>query len=62
MCVHAKSLQLCLTLCDPMDYIAHQAPMSMRFSGEDAAVSCRTLLWGILPIHGSNSHLLCLLH
>ena len=24
--------QLCLTLCDPMDCVAHQAPLSMRFS------------------------------
>ena len=23
--------QLCPTLCDPMDYIAHQAPLSMEF-------------------------------
>ena len=26
-CMHAKSLQLCLTLCDPMDIIC-QAPLS----------------------------------
>ena len=24
--------QLCLTLCDPMDFIACQAPLSMEFS------------------------------
>ena len=30
--VCAKSLQSCLTLWDPMDYIAHQAPLSMGFS------------------------------
>ena len=30
-CVHAKSLQLCLTLCKPMD-LARQAPLSMGFS------------------------------
>ena len=23
--------QSCLTLCDPIDYIAHQAPLSMEF-------------------------------
>ena len=27
----AKSLQLCLTLCDPMD-CSHLAPLSMEFS------------------------------
>ena len=32
MCVHAEWLQSCLTLCDPMDCIAHQAPLSMGFS------------------------------
>ena len=29
-CVYyAKSLQLCLTLCDPMDCVARQAPLFM---------------------------------
>ena len=28
VCVHLAA-QSCLTLCDPMDYIAHQAPLSM---------------------------------
>ena len=27
--VHAKSLQTCLTLCDSMETIARQAPLSM---------------------------------
>ena len=31
-CVHA---QLYPTLCDPMDYIAHQAPLSMGFSRQE---------------------------
>ena len=30
--LHAQLLQSCLTLCDPMDYIAHQAPLSMELS------------------------------
>ena len=29
------SLQSCLTLCDPMDCIAHQAPLSMGFSRQE---------------------------
>ena len=33
-CVHAKMLQLCLTLCDPWT-AACQAPLSMRFSRQD---------------------------
>ena len=31
----AKLLQLCLTLCNPMDYIAHQAPLCMGFSRQE---------------------------
>ena len=31
----AKSLPSCLTLCDPMDYIALQAPLSMGFSRQE---------------------------
>ena len=33
-CMHAKSLQLCLTLCDPVDG-SHQAPLSMGFSRQE---------------------------
>ena len=34
-CVHAKSLQSCPILCDPMDYTAHQAPPSTWFSWQE---------------------------
>ena len=59
--MHAKSLQSCLTLCDPMDSIAHQAPLFMGF--------CRQEYWAVLPYtppgnfptQGSNPRLLCLL-
>ena len=27
--------QWCLTLCDPVDYVAHQAPLSMGFSNQE---------------------------
>ena len=27
--------QLCQTLCNPMDYTAHQAPLSMEFSRQE---------------------------
>ena len=30
-----KSLQSCPTLCDTMDHIAHQAPLSMGFSRQE---------------------------
>ena len=39
-CVHANSLHLCLTLCDPMDS-SLKAPLSMGFSRQE--------LWSGLP-------------
>ena len=33
--MHAKLLQSCLTLCDPVNYIACQAPLSMEFSRQE---------------------------
>ena len=48
MCVCTKSLQLCLTLCDPM--------------GKDTGVGCHVLLQGIFLTQGRSPHLLCLLH
>ena len=35
MCVPAKSLQLCLTLCDSMNCIARQALLSMESSRQE---------------------------
>ena len=35
ICLHATLLQLCLTLCNPVDYIACQAPLSMEFSRQE---------------------------
>ena len=34
-CVHAKSLQLCPSLCDPMDCALPSSCMSMGFSRQD---------------------------
>ena len=34
--VHAKSLQSCPTLCDPMNYIVCRAPLSMGFSRQES--------------------------
>ena len=33
--LHAKSLQSCLTLCIPVDYIACQTPLSREFSRQE---------------------------
>ena len=41
--VLAKSLQLCLTLCNPRT-VAHQAPLSMGFPSKNAGVGCHFLL------------------
>ena len=40
-CLCAKSLQSCLTFCDPPQTLAHQAPLSMGFS--------RQQYWSGLP-------------
>ena len=40
-CVHAKSLQLCPTFCNPPWTVAHQAPLRMGFS--------RQKYWSGLP-------------
>ena len=50
-------MQLCLTLCDPMDC----RPPGSRpwdFPAKNSGVGCPALLQGILLTHGSNLHLL----
>ena len=49
---------LCPTLCDPWT-VAHQAPLSMEFSGKNAGVGCHFLFERIFPTQGWD---LCLLH
>ena len=43
VCVCAKSLQSCPTVCDPMDYIACQVPLSM------GVLQARILEWVAMP-------------
>ena len=40
--------------------VAHQAPLSIGFSGKNTGVCCHALLQGIFPAQGLNLHLLCL--
>ena len=40
--------QSCLTLCNPMDCIAYQAPQSIGFSSGLPLQYCRVLAWSIL--------------
>ena len=35
LCLHAKSLQSCSTLFDPVEYIARQAPLFVGFSRQE---------------------------
>ena len=58
----AKSLQLCLILCDPM---ACRPPVSSVHGdspGKNTGVGCHAILQGILLTQGSKMHLLFLLH
>ena len=53
VCMHAsKSLPSCPTLCNPMDYIAHQAPLSIELS-KNSGVDCHFLLQRIFLTQGT---------
>ena len=60
MCV--KLLQLCLTLCDPVDCCLPGSSVCEILQARNIEVSCHFLLQGIFPTQGSNPRLLCLLH
>ena len=60
--LHAKLLQLCLTLSNPMDHSPPGSSVHGIFPGKNTRVGCHFLLHGIFPTQGSNEHLLCLLH
>ena len=59
-CMHAKSLQLCLTLWDPMDPARLLCPWD--FPGKNTAVGCYFLLQGTFLAQGLNPSILHLLH
>ena len=61
-CVHAKLLQLCPTLCDPMNHSPAESTVQGILPGKNTGVGCHTLLQSIFTIQGSNPHLLWLLH
>ena len=60
-CVRAKSLQSCLTVCDPMDCSPPGSSAHGDSPGKNTGVGCHALQ-GILPTQGSNQCLLKLLH
>ena len=58
--LRAKSLQSCLTLCDPMEPARLLCPWDSL--GKNTGVGCHALLQGFFPTQGSHPHLLHLLH
>ena len=59
--MHAKSLQSCPILCNPMN-CSLPGSLFMGFSRQDTGVCYHALLRGIFPTQGLNPHHLCLLH
>ena len=62
MCVRARFLQSCPTLCNPMDYSPSGSSVYEDSPGKNTGMGCHALLQGIFLTQGSNPHLLCLLH
>ena len=61
VCARACVLSRVLLFVTPRT-IAHQAPLSMKFSGKIAGAGCHFLVQEIFPTHGSSLCLLCFLH
>ena len=61
-CVYAKLLQLCLTLCDPVDCSLPRLLCPWDSLGNNTGLGCDTLLQGIFLTQGLNLHVLHLLH
>ena len=57
-CMHAKSLQSCLTLCDLMDCKPTRLLCPWDSPGKNTRVGCYALLQEILPTQESNSKML----
>ena len=62
VCIRAKSLQWCLTLCHPVDPVAQQSPLSMGFSRQEYSSGLLCPPPGDLPTQRWNPRLLHLLH
>ena len=62
MYMPAKLLQLCPTLCDPMNFSPLGSSLHGDSPGKDTGVGCCALLQGIFSTQGSNLSLLWLLH
>ena len=62
VCMHAKSLQSCPILCDPMDCSPPGSSLHGDSPGKDTELGCHALLQGLFLTQGSNSHPFCLRH
>jgi len=62
VCVQARLLKLCLTLCDPMNYRPPSSSVHGDSAGKNTGMGCCALLQGIFQTQGSNPLLLCLLY
>ena len=62
VCVHAKTLQSCPTLCDPMTTASQALLVHGDSPGKNTGVGCHVLLQGIFPVQGSSPGIKCLLH
>ena len=60
--MHDQSLQLCPTLCDPMDCSPPGSSVHGDSPGKNTGVGWHALVQGIFPTQGLNPGLLCLLH
>ena len=57
-CIRDKSLQLCLTLSDPMDCSLPGSSVHWDPPGKNTRVGCHGFFQELFPIQGSNPHLL----
>ena len=57
LCVCAKSLQLCLTLCNPMNCSLPGFSVHEDSPGNNTRMGCHSLLQGIFPTQGLNPSL-----
>ena len=62
MCVHVTLLQLCPTLCYPMNGSPPDSFVHRDSPGRNARLGCHVLLQRIFPTQGLNPRLLHLLH
>ena len=58
MCMHAKLIQLCLTLCDPKDHSLPGSSVHGHSPGKNTGASCHALFQGFFSTQGSNPGLL----